>query len=40
MVKGFRTGFIKGSGKVDEREFFCGSVLGKAEIQAAKITNP
>jgi hypothetical protein len=38
MVKGIRTGFIKGSGRVDEGNFSAGSVLGKAVIQAEKIT--
>ena len=40
MVKEIRTGFIKGSGRVDEWNFSAGSLLGKAALQAEKITIP
>ena len=40
MVKGIRTGFINGSGRVDEWNFSAGSVLGKAALQAEKISIP
>jgi hypothetical protein len=40
MVKEIRTGFIKGSGRVDEWNFSAGSLLGKAALQAEKVTIP